>query len=240
MLSGALKAFKPIQILEDILTLKMGQALFLIGMVVTMVSLSIYWDDTMVNLIAGVTGVICVFLVNMRRISSYAWGTVNALLYGYSALSVGLYGDTGLNWIFYLPMQVIGAYFWSQRMTIDRDVYADVVKAKSFTLNQACLFGGILLFSYLSMVCLLSAFDGSQPYKDAATTTLSIAATFLMVRGYREQWFCWFAVNVISIMMWYTAYLETGTGFGVLIMWVMFLINSIYGTITWSRASAEN
>ena len=86
--------------------------LFLASLVIT--GLSLFWDETFIGFIASISGIICVVLVAKGKISSYAFGTVNAVAYGYVAYTYGLYGEAQLNWIFYLPLDL--AQTWHLRV----------------------------------------------------------------------------------------------------------------------------
>lgn len=228
------QAFTPTTIVSDLKSLTVKQISFLLIMLVTMIGLSLYWEDSLVGIVAGITGVTCVFLVNTRKLSNFAWGTVNAILYGYVAYTASYYGDTMLNWMFYLPIQFIAAHYWSKNMD------------KGAVISRKLPFSNLYKYATLTIVTcflyslVLQQLGGKLSTVDATTTVLSFLATFLMVKGYREQWLCWITVNVLSIAMWYISSAETGTGYGVLIMWVMFLANSVYGAYTWFKGSEES
>lgn len=225
------QAFNPTTIVSDLKSLNVKQAGFLSAMLITMVGLSFYWGDSVVGVVAGVTGVTCVFLVNLRKLSNFAWGAVNAVLYGYVAYSANYYGDTMLNWMFYLPIQFIAAHYWSQNME------GGEVISRKLSFNNLYKYAILAVIVCSSYSIVLEQLGGKLSGVDATTTVLSILATFFMVKGYREQWLCWIAVNTLSIAMWYINSQETGAGYGVLVMWVMFLANSVYGVYTWFKNS---
>lgn len=219
---------KPI---DDFLSLSKFQLMFLGAMIVTMTSLSVYWNDSVISMLSGITGVICVFLVNMRKLSNFIWGLANAVLYGYVAYQASYYGDVMLNWFFYLPFQLIGFYFWNKNME------GDEVKSRALSAPIAGIMILVACFTVMLYNVLLTYLGGKLTVVDATSTVLSVMATFLMVKGYREQWVCWIIVNIVSIIMWYVNFMNGGETFGVLIMWVMFLLNSIYGCYNWFKVS---
>lgn len=227
-----LHAFKPTTIISDFKSLTTFQSLFLVSMIVVMLGLSYYWQDSAVSVVSGVTGVICVFMVNMRKLSNFAWGVINCTLYGYVAYTASYFGDTMLNWLFYLPIQFIGAYMWSKQMQDDVVMSRKVESKQTLLVIATFTIATVLIYSQA-----LSYMGGKLSIVDATTTTLSILATYFMVKGYREQWVCWIIVNVLSIYMWTVNFLANGDGYGVLIMWIMFLTNSLYGCYTWFKAS---
>ena len=61
---------------------------------------------------AGIAGVLCVVLVAKGSIWNYVFGVVNVSLYAYISYKASLYGDAGLNALYYFPMQFIG---WENR-----------------------------------------------------------------------------------------------------------------------------
>ena len=224
-----IKAFKPQTVYDDLNSLKLKDMVILSTMVMVMTLLSFHWQDSIVSTLAGITGVICVFLVNMKRVSNFFWGTINSVLYGYVAYTALYYGDTMLNWIFYLPVQFVGAYYWTKGMNgseVTSKKVSGVTLLKLSTLT-------LLTISIYSQ--LLSTLGGSLSSVDSVTTVLSLLATYLMIKGYREQWLCWIVVNILSIYMWTLSFIDTGTGYAVLIMWIMFLLNSVYGAYNWFK-----
>lgn len=226
------KAFKPSVIYGDLISLQTNQYMFLFAMLGTMLSLSYVWQDSMLSIISGVTGVLCVFLVNMRKLSNYFWGAINVLLYGYIAYNTKYYGDTMLNWAFYFPIQFIGAYYWAKSMDGGEVISRKITSVKTLLTLVLGSFTTVILYSMF-----LSAIGGSLSLVDSTSTTLSILATYFMVKGYREQWICWIIVNVVSIYMWYVNFVTNGDSISVLVMWSMFLANAIYGCYTWFKAS---
>lgn len=233
-LSRISKAFSLYTINDDLKSISGWPLVFYFAMLITMAGLSIHWGDNFIGLMAGLTGVTCVFLVNMRKLSNFAWGFVNCALYGYVAYSSSYFGDAMLNWAFYLPAQLIGAYMWANMMN------GDNVQSKKITsLNTIIVLLGLTVGVVYVYSLGLAYVGGKLATVDATTTVLSVMATFLMLKGYREQWLCWIVVNCLSIYMWYTAFASTGENMGVLVMWVMFLANSIYGTYTWFKGSKE-
>lgn len=68
-----------------------------------------------VGSVAGIAGVLCVVLVAKGSIWNYAFGLVNVSLYAYISYKSSLYGDAGLNALYYLPMQFIGWWQWRKR-----------------------------------------------------------------------------------------------------------------------------
>jgi nicotinamide mononucleotide transporter len=79
-----------------------------------------------------------------------------------------------------------------------------------------------------------------QPFKDSATTVLSIVAQALMALAFMEQWALWIITNVVSVVMWSICVARGEAHSGVMvIMWVFYLLNSLNGLRVWIRISAS-
>ena len=62
-----------------------------------------------------------------------------------------------------------------------------------------------------------------------------LASMLLMIKCYREQWIGWVIVNIVSIIMWFVAYKSGSGDLTTMFMWIVYLINSLYGLFQWYR-----
>ncbi len=86
--------------------------------------LSIYWNDTLMGIIAATTGVACVVCTGKGKLSAYIFGAINTLLYAIIAYNAKFYGEVMLNALYYFPLQFYGFYVWSQNMNEEtKEVY---------------------------------------------------------------------------------------------------------------------
>lgn len=199
--------------------------------------------DSPIGLIASLSGMLCVVLVAKGKISNYAFGVVQAALYGYVSFTYSLYGEVALNWLFYLPMQFVGFYLWrkNSRRVTDGKIESHIVEAKSLKLRTLLLGSIVLGILVWIFSTLLIAVGGSSTGLDAATTVLSITAQFLMIYRFAEQWLLWILVNVLSITMWIVTLSSSGgDDWSMVVMWSAFLVNSIYGYINWKKLARKS
>ena len=195
-----------------------------------------------VGSIAGITGVLCVVLVAKGSIWNYAFGLVNVSLYAWISYKAALYGDAGLNALYYLPMQFIGWWQWRKRgAAISESESAGEgvqVKARRLDWSQRVLLALGCFAAVTAVGFLLKYLGDPQPFKDSATTVLSIVAQALMAWAFMEQWALWIITNVISVVMWSVCVLRGEAHAGVMvIMWVFYLLNSINGFRVWLKLS---
>lgn len=187
--------------------------------------------------IASISGVVCVVLVARGNIINYIFGLVNVTLYALISWKAQLYGDAALNALYYLPMQFVGWFQWYKRRESEDSV---TVKAKRMTSSGRLLLATISLILVVFTGYFLDILKDPQPYKDAATTVLSVIAMFIMVKRYMEQWILWVIVNAISVAMWIILYFRGAEhSIFMIMMWCAYLANSINGWIVWFRMSKK-
>jgi len=206
---------------------------------VAIIGITLMMGGSTISIISALANVVCVILVAQGKLSNYIWGTVGVITYAYLAYTWGYYGETFLNAVYYLPMQFIGFYFWYKNEgNVDNTVSNSVIinhigtKAKMFGIALIPVLIGIA--SYV-----LFLLGGKLVILDATTTVLSIVAMILMTMRLKEQWYLWIVVNVISIYMWFDAFMNGNSdGIATLLMWSVFLLNAIYGLYKWSKRKA--
>ena len=195
-----------------------------------------------VGSVAGITGVMCVVLVAKGSIWNYAFGLVNVSLYAWISYKAALYGDAGLNAFYYLPMQFVGWWQWRKRGAAMSEAETGgksvQVQARRFDWGQRFLLAMGCAAAVVAGGYLLKYLGDPQPFKDSATTVLSIVAQALMALAFMEQWALWIITNVISVAMW-SVCMSRGDAHAVVmvIMWFFYLLNSVNGLRVWLKLS---
>jgi len=197
------------------------------------------WEDSLIGLISSITGMICVVLVAKGKISNFYFGIIQTGTYAYISYTYGLYGETMLNGLFYLPFQFIGLYLWNKNKTQASTKGEDVI-VKRLDKKQLIQLSLIVLVSTIIYAYFLHLIGGQQIRIDSAAVVLSVVAQILMVKRYAEQWALWIAVNILSISLWAIVLITTGgNDWSMFVMWSAFLINSVYGYINWIKISKK-
>ncbi|UOO81828.1 nicotinamide riboside transporter PnuC [Uruburuella testudinis] len=189
--------------------------------------------------IAAVCGILCVVFVGKGKISNYFFGLISVSLYAYVSYTFKLYGEMMLNLLVYVPVQFIGFAMWRRHMTRENTLSrnnAPEVMAKALSVKQwACVVVGTVIGT-LAYIELLKSLGSALPALDGATVVISMVAQLLMVLRYREQWVLWILVNILTIALWTGMWLHHHeTSLPLLLMYVMYLCNSVYGYYNWTR-----
>lgn len=200
----------------------------------TICATSLITGGSLIEFVCAVTSIIGAILVAKGKISSYVWGFVGTGLYMLISYQYKLYGETITYAMLFLPMQVSGYYYWIRSSKYGE---TDVVKRVLSTSQRVMLFGGTAV-AIAAYAVFLRYLEGAMPGLDSATAILSIVATTLMVMRYAEQWLVWITVNIVAVIMWVLAVLHhQDQGFAVLAMWIVFLLNSLYGWYKWRKGN---
>jgi len=217
-----------------VIKLSTYEKIWFVAFIAVGIVLSILWGDTAIGFIAFVTGIVCVLLAAKGSKWNYVAGVVNCVTYAWVAYHSGLFGEVGLFLGFYLPLQFIGFYFWKRNTQGDGIVAMDKLSIVKTAIIFAVSLGLVFAFGFF-----LSTLEGqTTPYLDAFTSVFSVIAAILMLRRWREFWFLYFAVNVVSIIMWLYQ-LADGNPYAatMLVMWGAYLVNSVYGVYVWYKST---
>lgn len=205
------------------------EKIFMVGLVALQLIMYAIMPDTLLGMVCGIAGVICVILTAKGKISSYAFNFIQMITYMIICWEAKLFLEFGEQ-IFYFVACVFGVFLWKKNMSKNEDG-TEQVKAKKFKLwhwivTVIITILGTYLFGTFGHLILGS----TLPYLDAFTVALSIIAQLLMIWRYREQWAIWILIDIASLVM----FAMLGQ-WAMVIMYVAWTINAIYGWYNWSK-----
>ena len=126
-------------------------------------------------------------------------------------------------------MQILGFLNWSKHLKkTTNEIYKTRVNNRRF-LTFCC----VLLCSLT--IIILWKLNDINPVIDGITTALSIAGMYLTVKRCIEQWVIWCIVNILTASMWITLIISGQKVFSTVIMWIVYLILSVYFYIQWKK-----
>ena len=182
-----------------------------------------------IEIVAAVFGVISVFLSVRQNIWSWPTAIVNVGLYIIVFYESKLYADTGLQ-VIYVVLNAYGWYHWLYGGKNRTELPVSRTSARLWLLLAALGATGTALIGTL----LSQKTDAALPYIDAATTSTSLVAQWMMTRKLLENWVIWVAVDVVYIGMYvYKALYVTA------VLYLIFLILSAMGYVQWRKSLRE-
>lgn len=152
----------------------------------------------MLELIAALFTIVCVWLANKRNIMSWPVGIVGVILYSFIFLNSNLYAEFGLQIIF-LIQSIYGWYFWVKHKDSEHSY-----KIKPDRLNKREIISSFLIGIILFIISgfLLSNFtNASIPWLDTFLASFSLVANYLLSKRKIENWYIWIFLDVIYVVM---------------------------------------
>ena len=138
-----------------------------------------------------------------------------------------------LNVFYYIPMQFVGFRVWSKNMNEEsHEVVKKTMSPSALTFMIASVAAGTVAYGFL-----LKHLGDAMPFVDAFTTVASVAAMIVSVRMYAEQWWIWIVINVFSVYMWWCDFVAGSDNIATLLMWSVYLANSVIMLIKWKKES---
>lgn len=198
---------------------------------VVILGVSIYWKDTVVGMLAALTGVWCVVLTGKGKVSNFLFGIVNVILYAYISYQAKFYGEVMLNILYYLPCSIIGLIVWGKNV----DKESGEVTKKSLSMKGSLIVYPLTAVGVIAYGFILKAMGGTLPFVDSMSTVLSIVAQILCLKRFAEQWIMWIVIDVVTVGMWLYNYLNGGESIATMMMWAVYLINAIVMFMKWRK-----
>ncbi len=214
---------------------KYERILFPLILILTVI-ISVIIGDNKVALVSALCGMSYTILAGKGKISCYFIGMIGTFCYSYIAFKNGFYGNLALYMLYYLPMEIIGILKW--RKHLKKDI-REIIKTR-LSNKDRLIYTVIVVILSICLSFILKLFNGSTPFLDGTVTILSIVGQLLTVKRCVEQWYIWFIVNLLSLIMWIFAYIINDSNcFATIIMWAVYLVLSVYFLQIWRKEIKE-
>ena len=182
------------------------------------------------TLIACVSSIFYIVFLSDRNILNFIVGFISSTTYIFVAFNAKLYGEVIFYLVVDLPMIFISFYMWKKNLESTLRVNSKKMSKKQIVITILVSVVAVAIYS-----CVLKLIGGVNYVVDAISTVVSFIATVLMAKRYREQWFMWIVVYIVSVIMWITTF-----DLLMLIMSSSCLISCLIGFINWSRNASNN
>ncbi len=178
------------------------------------------------ELVASILLIINVYLLARESIWNYLPGIIGVAIFGFIFQNAQLYSDMLLQWVYFIPIQIIGWYWWMNGgrgknnlpITSMTDSVAIVTIASTLALWGAL---GYYMHNFT---------DAAFAYTDALIVSMSVVANVLLVKKYLESWIMWIAVDILAIYVYFQKELFVTSG-----LYVIFLCLATFGLVSWIR-----
>lgn len=177
-----------------------------------------------IEILGFLTGAACVWLLVKQNIWNWPIGIANNIFFAILFWRSRLFADMGLQFI-YMGLGALGWWRWLRPASGSS---LPVRRAPRRSLL------GLLIFVAASTPLLtagLRAVQGSAPFLDAFTTTVSIAAQYMMTRKYVENWPVWIFADLVYIGLYWSRGLRLTA-----LLYAIFLLMCVQGWREWEAA----
>ncbi|MBQ7861659.1 MAG: nicotinamide mononucleotide transporter [Clostridia bacterium] len=206
--------------------------LWLFSLSAILLSFFIFGQTDYLNLIASLIGVTSLIFCAKGNPVGQVLMIIFSLLYGYISYSVSYYGEMVTYLGMTLPMSVFSLVSWFKNPFVKgkSEVRVNKISKKEFPLSLI-LTSAVTLFFYFILKFLSTA--------NIIPGTLSVATSFLAayLTFRRSPYFALaYAVNdIVLIILWILASLRDTGYVSVIVCFVIFLINDLYGFYNWKK-----
>lgn len=152
---------------------------------------------TIAELAGFLTGAACVYLTVKANILNFPVGLANDAFFLVLFLSAGLYADSALQ-VVYLVLGAIGWWQWvyggagRTRLVVTRASSTELV-----------VLVGLVVAATIPLTIILTSAHDIAPFWDALTTSLSLAAQWLLNTKKVQNWYFWIAADVIYVPLYF-------------------------------------
>ncbi|MBR1929628.1 MAG: nicotinamide mononucleotide transporter [Paludibacteraceae bacterium] len=179
--------------------------------------------------VSGIAGIISVILCSQGKISTYLFGFVQIITYLILCYEQRLYAEVGMN-MFYFFSQIYGIYVWRKNYSVSEQVAQLQPRRLKPTIMAFVVVPTAIIVSVVVGFLLKTYTDDTQPWLDSFTTIPAIIAQILMVLAYKEHWYFWLLIDILSIMMWINA-----ANWCITAQYAFWCVNCVYGWRKWSK-----
>lgn len=181
------------------------------------------------EILATILGFIYILLSIRQNILLWPIGLLSSLLFIVVFYQSALYANMGLQG-YYVIMSIYGWYYWSRgNLGLDGKQQDLPVKRMSGFTMILSIIAGVLI--QILIFYILSHTNSPIPFWDAATTTLSIVATWMLARKYIENWTLWIVTDAISTGLYLKMHLYLTS-----LLFIAYTILAVIGYVEWKKS----
>lgn len=176
------------------------------------------------SVLATYLGITCVYLIAKNNPFNFVLGGISSAIFAFYAFKGGMNAD-GILQTGYIIFDIIGIYL----------IYNGTRQTNRLTnlspkkLTIIGLIGLGLFLTFFSTI--------SNGWLDAAVGALGLVSMYFTAINYKNTFYAWVAMNFLQAAMWLVHFQQGNqVGLDLGVMYSMYLINSLFGLYTWSKA----
>lgn len=219
------------KVIESIKNLSKGELiLWISSILIIILSFILFKNTNYLNLITSLIGVTSLIFLAKGDALGQILMIIFSLVYGYISIVFKYYGEAITYIGMTLPISILSLYIWLKNPFSKHEVKVEDVKIKKIIILLLISIVVTLIFYFI-----LKALNT----KNLIVSTLSITTSFIAasLQALRSRYYAVaYALNdIVLIILWSMATNEDLSYLSLVICFIIFLINDIYGFINWTR-----
>jgi nicotinamide mononucleotide transporter len=184
----------------------------------------------LIELVAVVMTLVGIVLTIKERISCWPMAIVGILAYLVVFVRARLYADAALQPI-YVVQNIYGWWYWARGGERGHGQAPIVILDWPSRLRWLA---GTVAVSLLVGAALARWTNAAAPYADAALSTTSLVANWLLAKKVLENWWLWITVNVGYVILFWRKHLLLSAG-----LYAVLLALALVGLMAWQRSRSR-
>ena len=179
-----------------------------------------------IEVLAVIFTLLSVYLTVKGNILCWPMSLIGVTFYSIIFYQYNLFGELFLQFVFFIQ-SIFGWISWKKPK---EELSISWIKRE----NIGYLINAMLLLYTITYV-ISSNINGHMPFLDSTVTTLSITATFLLIKKKIESWILWIINDILLIILFSMNGLNISS-----YIYFIFLILAITGLIRWIKISKKD
>lgn len=177
---------------------------------------------TLTEVLAFISGVLCVWLTVKENIWNWPIGILNSAFFAWLFWNSRLFADMSLQGV-YIVLGILGWYWWLRGGT-----GRTALRVSRAGWRTWLMLGGFTVVATWGMTVYLRHVQDAAPFLDAFTTVLSLDAQYLLTKKLLENWYFWITADLIYIGLYNVKHLHLTS-----VLYVIFLLMCLVGVREW-------
>lgn len=206
--------------------------LLIIGMILIISSFLIFKNDNYLYLIGSLIGITALIFVSKGNPIGQLLTIIFSVFYGIISYSFSYYGEMITYLLMTTPIAIAALISWIKNPYKGNK---SEVKVNEISSKEWLILGIIALVITFSFYLILKWLNTPNLFVSTISILTSFLASYLTFRRSRFYAFFYALNDVVLITLWVLASIEEFTYLPMVICFVIFFVNDIYGFINWSK-----
>ena len=211
---------------------KFERTIWCVSVIVIVASFFIFGGDGYLSMIASLVGVTSLLLCAKGNFWAHVFGIIFSLIYGYISFSYRYYGEMITYMCMTMPMGVFALVSWIKNPYKGKKTEVEIYNIGKKDIWQMI---GLTLVVTVVFYYILSYFNTENLVPSTLSVTTSFAAVFLTYKRSPYYAIAYSFNDIILIVLWMMAGMEDRKYYSVVVCFVIFLVNDIYGFLNWKK-----